>query len=332
MAEDQSERQPAKDSRLELLQSIESKAAQTKEPQDGAPGQSDYQPRLTFDDLDTAASGLNDALDGARSKLDKLREAANIAAIAATLRDELEAAAEENNRLASALTKAEANQRSLEASLEKSSDQIGTLTKELGNARSDASDLAQELSESRGKTKTIDVARGAAIDRAERAESRLAATQDQNQGLSRENKALKDKLKLARAERDDARNVTEATRQERDAANQDLDTIRLRIAGLLRSVLHADDTLDAAMSPKGKAQVMPEATAAEAESVDRAYEIVRTSNIRAEPHRDAARVDIGVAGEKVSVLRKVPDDNWFEVKTVRGVTGYIFGELIEPAS
>ena len=264
--------------------------------------------------------------------MDQLREAANIAAIAATLRDELEAAAEENNRLALALTKAEANQRSLEASLERSSDQIGTLTKELGDARSDASDLAQELRDSRGKTKTTDVARGAAVERAERAENQLASSRNQSQGLSQENKALKDKLKVARTERDDARNETGAIRQERDTANQELDTIRLRIAGLLRSVLHADEAFDAAMSAEGTPRGRPKATAAKVETVDSAYEIIQTSNIRAKPHRDAERVDIGVAGEMVAVLRKLPDDNWFEVKTVRGVVGYIYGELIKPVS
>ncbi|MGI9451233.1 MAG: SH3 domain-containing protein [Geminicoccaceae bacterium] len=307
------------------------------------PGQDVYRPSMTFDDLDTAASGLNDALDGARSKLDQLREAANIAAIAAALRDELEAAAEENNRLAAALTKAEATQRSLETSLEKSDDQLGSLTKELEEVRSEASDLSEQLRDSRGKTSTIDVARVAAVERAERAENQLSAGREQIQGLSQENKAFKDKLKKARLERDDARIETELTRQERDNAHQELDTIRLRIAGLLRSVLHADEAIDAAVTPRGASSMgtsleraapaaSPQTTAANHERVEHTYTIVQTSNIRAEPHRDADRVDIGVAGEKVSVLRKTPDDNWFEVETVRGITGYIFGELIEPAS
>ncbi len=296
------------------------------------PEQTTHQSHRTFDDLDTAASGLNDALDGARSKLDQLREAANIAAIAAALRDELEAAAEENNRLASALTKAEVTQRSLETSLEKSGNQVENFTKELKESRSEANDLAQRLRNSRGEAKSIDVARGAAVERAERAENQLAASQDQNQAYSEENKAIKDKLKVARSERDDARIQIELTRQERDDAHQELDTIRLRIAGLLRSVLHADEAFDAAASPKRAALASPGKTVTEAESAGRAYKVVQTSNIRAEPHRDAERVDIGITGENVSVLRKVPNDNWFEVKTVRGTTGYIFGELIEPAS
>ena len=338
MAQDRSTEGPAEESSIELLQAIESNTSQAGTPQDNVPSQDAYRPRPTFDDLDTAASGLNDALDGARSKLDQLREAANIAAIAAALRDELEAAAEENNRLAAALTKAEATQRSLETSLEKSDDQLGNLTKELKDARSEASDLSEQLRESRGKTDTIDVARVAAVERAKRAESQLAAGREQIQGLSKENKALKDKLKKARLERDDARIETDLTRQERDSAHQELDTIRLRIAGLLRSVLHADEAVDAAASPKGASlervtpPARPQTTVANREKAERAYMIVQTSNIRAEPHRDAERVDIGVAGEEVSVLRKVPEDNWFEVQTVRGITGYIFGELIEPAS
>jgi len=331
MAEDRLGARPASDGSVELLQSIESNTTPPSATGGGVPEQTTHQSNRTFDDLDTAASGLNDALDGARSKLDQLREAANIAAIAAALRDELEAAAEENNRLASALTKAEVTQRSLETSLEKSGNQAENLNKELKESRSEANDLAQRLRNSRSEAKSIDVARGTAIERAERAENQLAASQDQNQAFSEENKALKDKLKVARLERDDARVEIELTRQERDDAHQELDTIRLRIAGLLRSVLHADEAFDAAASPERAALASP-GTAAEAESAGRAYKVIQTSNIRAEPHRDAKRVDIGITGENVSVLRKVPNDNWFEVKTVRGTTGYIFGELIEPAS
>ena len=68
------------------------------------------------------------------------------------------------------------------------------------------------------------------------------------------------------------------------------------------------------------------------ESGNRIYKIIRTSNIRAAPNRDAARVDIGAAGEQVSVLREAADGEWFQVKTKRGAIGFIFGELIEPDS
>ena len=120
-AEDRSAEGPTADSRFELLQSIRSKASETRKAQDGAFGQ----PHPPIGDLDTAASELNDVLSRARSKLDDLRKAADMAAIAANLREELEAGADENNRLAAALTEAEATQNSLEASLEKSSIRIG---------------------------------------------------------------------------------------------------------------------------------------------------------------------------------------------------------------
>lgn len=290
-----------------------------------------HQPNLAFDDLDTAASGLNDALDGARSKLDQLRQAADIAAIAAALREQLETSADENNRLTATLTKAEATQRSLETSLEKSSDQNEGLTKAVEEARSEAGDLNQQLRKSREETGTTDVARAAAVERGDRAESQLTDSRSQNKALTQENKTLKEKLKVARLERDDARAETQVTRQARDTAHQELDTIRLRIAGLLRSVLHSDMPVDAA-TQKGAALLPPQTSAEETKNANSIFKVIQTSNIRAEPNRDAARVDIGVVGENVSVLRKVPDDNWFEVETVRGVSGYIFGELIEPAS
>lgn len=331
MAEDASQqRSPSNDSII-LTQATDSGVPDLGKSEDGTSEVTIHQPHMAFDDLDTAASGLNDALDGARSKLDQLRQAADIAAIAAALREQLEAGADENNRLATALTKAEATQRSLETSLEKSGDQIGSFTKALEEARSEAGDLNRQLRKSREETATTDVARVAAVERADRAESQLADSRDQNQALTQENKTLKEKLKVARLERDDARAEIQVTRQERDTAHQELDTIRLRIAGLLRSVLHADGPIDAAVQ-KGAELAPPQTAAAEKESANSTFKIIQTSNIRAEPHRDAARVDIGVVGENVSVLRKVPDDNWFEVKTVRGVSGFIFGELIEPAS
>ncbi len=331
MAEDASQqRSPSTDS-IMLTQATDSGLPDRGKLEDGTSGVTIHQPHLAFDDLDTAASGLNDALDGARSKLDQLRQAADIAAIAAALREQLEAGADENNRLATALTKAEVNQRSLETSLEKSNDQIASLTKSLEEARSEAGDLNQQLRKSREETATTDVARIAAKERGDRAESQLADSRGQNEALTQENQTLKEKLKVARLERDDARAETQVTRQERDAAHQELDTIRLRIAGLLRSVLHADRPIDAA-GDREAALAPPQTATAEKGSTVNTFKIIQTSNIRAEPHRDAARVDIGVVGESVSVLRKVPDDNWFEVETVRGVSGFIYGELIEPAS
>ena len=328
MAEDALKQAPPTDDRIKLFQVGEADAPISGRSRDRLPGTTD----LSFDDLDAAASGLNDALDGARSKLDQLREAADIAAIAAALREDLEANAEENNRLATSLTEAEINQRSLESSLEKSNDQIAELTKNLEMARSEAGDLNQQVRESREQTATTETARVAAAERADRAEKQLADSRDQSQVLSQENKALKEKLRLARVERNDARQATEVTRQERDIAHQELDMLRLRIAGLLRSVLHANEPIETVTGKNEAALTTSEATTAKNENADSSYKIIQTSNIRAKPHRDATRVDIGLAGEEVSVLRKVADDNWFEVKTKRGVTGFIFGELIQPDS
>ena len=334
MAEDASELRPLTDESVNLLQTVESGTGRLGISQGDTPAKTGNRSRLKFEDLDAAASGLNDALDGARSKLDQLREATEIAAIAASLRDELEASAEENNRLAAALTEREATQRSLETSLEKSGDQILELTKALEESRSEASDFNQRLRKSREQTATTDAARVAAVERASRAESQLADSRGQNDALLQENRSLKDKLKMARSQRDVARSATETTRQERDAAHQELDLIRLRIAGLLRSVLHANEPIDSELRQSGAALSGSQTAVAstENEPAKRTYEIVRTSNIRAEPRRDAARIDIGVAGEKVSILRKVPNVDWFEIKTKRGTTGFIFGELIQPNS
>ncbi len=331
IAEDTSELRQLADNRLNLLKST---AADTPVPgggDDGVVVNSPQQPRSTFNDLDAAASGLNDALDGARSKLDQLREATEIAAIAASLRDELEASAEENNRLAAALTQAEATRRSLEASIDKSDDQITSLTAALQEERSKANGLNQELRSSREKTEATDVSRIAALQRADRAESQLADSRDQNQALLQENNILKGKLKATRSERDKARTATELTRQERDAANQELDQIRLRIAGLLRSVLHANEPVNPPLGQKGAALASPADVATAQNSEPVTYKIIQTSNIRAEPHREAARVDIGIAGEEISIVRKVPNVDWFEIKTKRGVNGFIFGELVQPA-
>ena len=285
----------------------------------------------SFDDLETAASGLNDVLAGARAKLEQLREATEIAAIAAQLRDELEASSEENNRLSKALTEAEVEQRSLELSQEQSKEQIAELTKVLEEARSEAGGLKQQLRQSREKTKLTDAARSAAEERADRAERQLAESREQNQSLVQEISTLKGKLTSVRRERDDGKIRIEGTRKERDDARQELDQIRLRIAGLLRSVLHADE--ETTESDAG--QVIVPATrqlASEEDAVQGTYEILRPSNIRAEPRPDAERVDFGVAGDTVSVVRKVGDDNWFEVITKRGVSGFIFGDLIRPTT
>ncbi|MGI9434642.1 MAG: SH3 domain-containing protein [Geminicoccaceae bacterium] len=291
------------------------------------------QQRPAFEDLDTAASGLNDALDGARAKLDQLREATEIAAIAAQLREELEASAEENNRLSTALTEAEVVQRSLKTSQEAATGQIAALTRGLEEAKSEATNLDQQLRESRERTASTESARIAVEKRAGRAEQQLNDSQGQNEALSQEIKILKHKLATARKERDDARFEINVTRQERDVAHTELDKIRLRIAGLLRSVLHADDqVIDQKI--QGSVPAANEAAAAKDVDVQDTYKIVQPSNIRAEPRPDAKRVDFAVTGETVSVLRKVQTDenDWFEVRTKRGVIGFIFGELIQPSS
>lgn len=289
--------------------------------------------RPAFEDLDTAASGLNDALDGARAKLDQLREATEIAAIAAQLREELEASAEENNRLSTALTEAEVVQRSLEASQEVATDQIAALTAGLEESKSQATSLDQQLRESRERTASTEAARVAVEERASRAEQQLNDSQGQNEELSQEIKVLKHKLAKTRSERDNARIEIGATRQERDGAHEELDKIRLRIAGLLRSVLHADESV-LGQRIQGAAPANIGAAAEKNVSVKDIYKIVQPSNIRAQPRPDAKRVDFAVTGETVSVLRKVQtnENDWFEVRTKRGVTGFIFGELIQPSS
>ena len=67
----------------------------------------------SFEELDSAASDLNEALSGARAKLDELRQATELAAMAAELREELETSIQENNRLAASLAEAQSERLSL---------------------------------------------------------------------------------------------------------------------------------------------------------------------------------------------------------------------------
>ncbi|MEL6961193.1 MAG: SH3 domain-containing protein, partial [Pseudomonadota bacterium] len=60
------------------------------------------------------------------------------------------------------------------------------------------------------------------------------------------------------------------------------------------------------------------------------YQAVRASNVRAAPDPDSQRVGFAKRGDSVMVLNKVAGRNWFEVETVDGIRGFIFGELIEP--
>lgn len=313
---------------LQLAQATDSENRVPSTTQDGLPATNQLQPR-TFDELDTATSGLNDALAGAQAKLERLREATEMAGLAARLREELQIGAEENNRLSAALTEAEASHRGLMAGQEAAADKIAELTSALQRSRSEAGDLNQQLRQSREKTTVTDVARSAAEKRANQAERQLADSRDQNQALTQQISAVKDQLTSVRQERDSAKVEIGVTRQERDDAHQELDKIRLRIAGLLRSVLHADDSSETEAN-RGAALANPEIVTQG--TGQQAYEIVRTSNVRAEPRPDAERVDMALTGEIVSVLRKIDEDNWFEIETKRGVRGFIFGELIRPAT
>lgn len=313
---------------LQLAQATDIESSVPGITQDGLPSTNQPQPR-TFDELDTAASGLNDALAGAQAKLERLREATEMATLAAKLRDALQASAEENNRLSTALTEAEAFQRSLVAGQESAADKIAELTNALQRNKSEAGELNQQLRQSREKTTVTDVARSAAEERASQAERQLAESRDQNKTLAQQISVVKDQLASVRREHDGAKLEIKATRQERDDAHLELDNIRLRIAGLLRSVLHADDSAEAEVN-QGTAFANPDL--ASLETGEQAYEIVQTSNVRAEPRPDAERVDIAITGETVSVIRKIDKDNWFEIETKRGVRGFIFGELIRPAT
>jgi chromosome segregation ATPase len=318
------DQRPSVEDRLEL--------AQAAEPEKRAPvaigsAKADHDTR-TFDELDTAASGLNDALAGAQAKLERLREATEMAALAAKLREELQASAEENNRLSMALTKAEAAQRSLVAGQESAEDEVAALKSALERNKHEADKLKQQLRESREKTTITDVARSAAEERADQAERQLAESRQQNDTLGQQIDMMKTQLVTVRREYDEAKLEIKSTRDERDEAHAELDDIRLRIAGLLRSVLHADESVEVDTTPQPTAEAEPTGQDAD----EQPYEIVRTSNVRSEPRPDSERVDIAIPGETVSVLRKIDADNWFEIETKRGVRGFIFGELIRPAT
>jgi len=59
------------------------------------------------------------------------------------------------------------------------------------------------------------------------------------------------------------------------------------------------------------------------------YTVARTANIRQEPSAKSKRLGELKQGSKVHVTGKVSGSNWYQVKSVSGIMGFVFGDLLQ---
>lgn len=282
----------------------------------------------SFEELDSAASDLNEALSGARAKLDELRQATELAAMAAELRDELESSIQENNRLAAALAEVQSERSDLEQQNNEAQRQISELTETVESSKLEIAEQADQLELRQQKIKEVASARGDAENQVRQLEAELDTTGDEVEQLRSEIAELSGQLETTRTELGEANNKAEDARLARDSADSELSKVRKQIAGMLRSVLLGGEPIDVSK--------LEEEDAANGEAgtfgLGVQYEAIRASNVRAAPDSDAERVGFAKRGDAVTVLSKVSDRNWFEVETVDGIRGFIFGDLIRPGA
>jgi DNA repair exonuclease SbcCD ATPase subunit len=301
-------------------------------PSAGTPGATtpdDSQlPTPSFEELDSAATDLNDALAGARAKLDELRQATELAAMAAELRDELEGSIQENNRLAASLAEVQGERSELEMLHNEALRQISELTQTSEASKLEIADLSERLANRQEQIDSLNQARRTADSQIRDMEVELADTGDEVDRLRGEIADLTGQLEATRTELDEANTDVASARDARDAADRELTKVKKQIAGMLRSVLLGGEPIDVSALEAEDAA----ATAEAAEATGAEYQTVRASNIRSEPDPDSERVGFANRGETVTVLGKVNGRNWFQVRTEDGTTGYIFGELIQPSA
>ena len=280
----------------------------------------------SFEELDSAASNLNEALSGARAKLDELRQATELAAMAAELRDELESAIQENNSLAASLAEVQSERSDLETQNNEAQRRIGELTEAVENSQLEIDEQANQLELRQEKIEEVASARGDAEEQVRKLEAALDTTGDEVDQLRSEIDELSGQLEVTRTELDEANDKAEEARQARNSADSELSKVRKQIAGMLRSVLLGGEPIDVSKLEE------EDAANGEAGSLGLGvrYEAVRTSNVRSAPSPDAQRVGFAKRGDAITVLSKVNDRNWFEVETTDGVRGFIFGDLIRP--
>ncbi len=284
----------------------------------------------SFEELDSAASDLNEALSGARAKLDELRQATELAAMAAELREELETSIQENNRLAASLAEIQSDRIDLEAQNSEAQRQIGELTETVERSQLEIAEQAEQLEQRQGRIEQEVAARGNAEEQVRELEASLSSSDSEVAQLRNEIAELTGQLEATRTELDGANFKANEEREARNDADRELSKVRKQIAGMLRSVLLGGEPIDVSKLEAEDAAASNGAESIESLDLGVRYLAVRASNVRAEPDPGSERVGFAKRGDSVVVLNKVAGRNWFEVETADGIRGFIFGELIEP--
>lgn len=280
----------------------------------------------SFEELDSAASDLNEALSGARAKLDELRQATELAAMAAELREELENSLQENNRLAASLAEVQSERSDLQAQSNEAQRKISELTETVERSETEIEQQSDQLQLRQERIEEVDAARGMAEEQARVLEAELADAGTELGKLRDEIAELSGQLESTRTELGEANDRADAALEARDSADSELSKVRKQIAGMLRSVLLGGEPIDVSKFEENGTEINGQAGV----GLGVRYEAIRASNVRAAPDPDAERVGFAKRGDPVTVFNKVAGKNWFEIETIDGIRGYIFGDLIEP--
>ncbi|MDH3664195.1 MAG: SH3 domain-containing protein [Alphaproteobacteria bacterium] len=282
----------------------------------------------SFEELDSAASDLNEALSGARAKLDELRQATELAAMAAELREELESSIQENNRLAASLAEVQSERSDLETQNNEAQRQISELTETVERSKLEIAEQADQLKRRQDKIEEVATARGNAEEQVRQLELELADTGDEVDKLRNEIGELTGQLEATRTELAEANSNADVARQARKDADGELSKVKKQIAGMLRSVLLGGEPIDVSELED------EDDTISEANNYGLGvrYEAIRASNVRAAPDPDSERVGFAKRGDLITVLSKVDGRNWYQIETIDGIRGFIFGDLIRPGA
>ena len=248
--------------------------------------------------------------------------------MAAELREELEASIQENNRLAASLAELQSERSDLETQNNEAQRQIIELTETVESSRLEIAEQADQLKRRQEKIEEVAVARGNAEEQVRQLEADLASTGEEVDQLRDEIAELTGELEVTRTELDEANDKANEARQARNDADRELSTVRKQIAGMLRSVLLGGEPIDVSDLEEEDVENGGDGNF----GLGVRYEAIRASNVRAAPDPDSERVGFAKRGDAITVLSKVAGRNWFEIETVDGVRGFIFGDLIQPGA
>lgn len=266
----------------------------------------------SFEELDSAASDLNEALSGARAKLDELRQATELAAMAAELREELEDSIQENNRLAASLAELQSERSDLEAQNSEAQRKITELADAVERSNLEIAEQGEQLQRRQERIDEVDVARASAEEQVRQLETDLANTGDEVDQLRAEIAELTGQLEATRTELDEANGKAEESLDARSTADRELSKMRKQIAGMLRSVLLGGEPIDISQLDEEDPSLSEDNNF----GLGVPYQAIRASNVRAAPDPDSERVGFAKRGDAITVLNKVADRNWFEIETV----------------